>query len=218
MAATALARMPWRRIASAAAVLLLHIAVAIFLLRATFAPRRIASTVHETIIYLTQPALPKKKKAAPAKPAPRAATPGALGYRGYFVPQPNGIESGPAMAPLDLLDCRPENLVNLTPEQRARCSAPLPRGVPDYADHTREIPGAARWAREKQRKNGPPLLPCASTQSIFATLSTATLMCLAHGAVDGFDPDNAPMYGDRPEETHIPNNGDPRPVYVDPDH
>jgi hypothetical protein len=217
MAATALAGMPWRKIASAIAVLVLHVAIAILLLRATMSPPRIVNAVRETIIYLVQPE-PLKKKAGPTRSVPSAAAARAPDHRGYFVPRTNGIESGPAAAPLDLLDCRPENLVNLTPEQRARCHAPKPSGVPDYADHSREIPGAVRWAREKQRKNGPALLPCASTQSIFATLSTATLLCLAHGAVDGFDPDSAPMYGDRPEETHVPNNGDPHPDYVSPDH
>lgn len=71
-------------------------------------------------------------------------------------------------------------------------------------------------AREKERKNLPGLLPCASSQSIFATLSTSTILCLAHGAISGFDLDARPLYNERPEDTRIPNGDDP--PYVDPDH
>ncbi len=89
----------------------------------------------------------------------------------------------------------------------------------DFADHTNRVRDAALWARQKARKNGPALLPCASTQSIYATLSTATLACLANGAINGMDLDARPMYGDKPEdEGHVPNNGDPPPPYTAPDH
>jgi hypothetical protein len=73
-------------------------------------------------------------------------------------------------------------------------------------------------AWEKERKSLPGFLPCASSQSIFTTPSTGTILCLAHGAISGFDLDARPLYNEKPEETHIPNGGDPPPPYVDPDH
>jgi len=112
---------------------------------------------------------------------------------------------------------------NLTPEQQAACasaSSGMKRDDSvDFADHTNRVRDAALWARQKARKNGPLLLPCASTQSIYATLSTATLACLANGAINGMDLDARPMYGDKPQdEGHVPNNGDPPPMYTAPDH
>jgi len=88
----------------------------------------------------------------------------------------------------------------------------------DFADHTNHARDATRWAREKERKNLPGLLPCASSQSILATLSTSVILCLAHGAISGFDLDARPLYNERPEETHIPNRGEVPPAYVDPNH
>ena len=106
--------------------------------------------------------------------------------------------------------------MNLTPEQRTRCAAPGPSHAPDYADHSKEIPGAARWARELKRKQAPALLPCASNLGL--AVGIGTLVCLGKGLADGFDMNDQPVYGDRPEEHHVPNNGDPHPSYVDPDH
>jgi hypothetical protein len=122
-----------------------------------------------------------------------------------------------------LFDCRPENLSTLTPEEQADCAS-ASSGMKkddsvDFADHSDRVRDAALWARQKARKNGPLLLPCASTQSIYATLSTATLACLADGAINGMDLDARPMYGDKPkDEGHVPNNGDPPPAYTAPDH
>jgi len=93
-----------------------------------------------------------------------------------------------------------------------------PNDSVDFADHTNRARDATRSAQEKERKNQPGLLPCASSRSIFATFSTSTILCLAHGAISGFDLDARPLYNERPEDTRIPNGGDPPPPYVDPDH
>src|SRR5262249_18285063 len=144
-------------------------------------------------------------------------------YHGVTLPQTNDENSkaAPGLG-FQLFDCRIENLSKLSEEQRAACAksstGPRPDDSVDFADHTNRARDATRWSREKARKNQPAPLPCASSQSIFATLSTGTLLCLAHGAINGFDPDSAPIYGERPEETHLPNGGDPPPMYTDPDH
>jgi hypothetical protein len=228
MSVIALPDLPWRKIVGAGAVAVLHIAVVFVLLNATAVTRMFRPEPHETILYLQPPlklqAQPKIEHVAP----PARLVPPAVGRQSPvspILPQPSGeapqAEARPAY---QLYDCRAANLSKLTPEQRTACAKAQVGPMPDegdsvdYADHTDQIPGHERWAREKQRKNGPPLLPCASTQSIFATMSTATLACLANGAINGFHPDDAPMYGDRPEESHVPNNGDPPPMYSDPDH
>lgn len=210
--------LPWRKFGGAALVAVLHIAIAILFLRALLAPKRFAAPVREMILYLQPLPKPRIQKMAPLarKSAPEFAIPF---HHAITLPQSPDAKALQGLGK-ELFDCRPENLAELTAEQRALCvnRTPKPNDSVDFADHTNRAKDAARWARERQRKNGPALLPCASTQSIYATMSTATLLCLAHGAINGFDPDSAPMYGDRPEDSHLPNNGDPPPMYSDPDH
>jgi len=223
MGMIAVPELPWRKVFGVAAVIVLHIAVIAVLLRATIVQRIFRPAPGETILLL-QPPPPKpevKRVEPPALlPAPVLKLPD---YRGLTIPltKDENARAGSGLG-FQLFDCRIENLSRLTDEQRAQCAkssiAPKPDDSADFADHTNHARDAARWAREKERKNQPGLLPCASSQSIFATLSTGTILCLAHGAISGFDLDARPLYGERPEETHIPNGGDPHPVYTDPDH
>lgn len=211
---------PWRNAVGAAAVVLLHLAAIALLLRALIPPQNRILYPRETILYLAPlpPAeaereRPRSRRKAPAMKAPD--------YRSLIVPKRGGTDTHPLEGlGRELFDCRVENLPDLGPEARARCAhrGPRPDDSVDFADHTNRAKDAVRWAREKQRKNAPLLLPCASTQSVYATLSTATLACLANGALNGFHPGDGPIYGDRPEESHVPNNGDAPPTYSDPDH
>ena len=226
MGVIALPELPWRKVFGAGAVVILHIAIIAVLLNATAVRRMFRPAPQETILYL-QP-LPKPQVTPkPVEPIARRTVPALKRQKGSGITVPlakGGPPEASSRPAYQLYDCRAANLPRLTEEQRAACAKAQvgpkeDKGDSlDFADHSNQIPGAARWAREKQRKNAPPLLPCASTQSIYATMSTATLACLANGAINGFDPDNAPMYGDRPEESHVPNNGDPPPMYTDPDH
>jgi hypothetical protein len=228
MGVIALPELPWRKIFGAVAVIVLHIAIVSVLLNATTVRRMFKPAQHETILFLQPLPIPQvKPRAKPVGPFVRRLVPARRlqSGRGIILPQANDeTPTATARPGYQLFDCHTANLPKLTEEQRAACakSAVGPKqdegDSVDFADHSDRVPGAARWAREKQRKNGPPLLPCASTKSIYATMSTATLLCLAKGVINGFDPDNAPMYGDRPEESHVPNNGDPPPIYSDPDH
>ncbi len=221
MAGIALPGLPWRKIFGAAAVIVLHIAIIAILLNTTIVQDIFKPAPHETILLLRP--LPKPEIKHP-EPAARRMMPTfpLQDYRGVTLPKTNEGSKAPAGLGFQLFDCRIENISKLTEEQRALCAKSStglkPNDSVDFADHTNRAKDAERWAREKQRKNGPLLLPCASTQSIYATLSTATLLCLAHGAIKGFDPDSSPIYGDRPEEFHVPNNGDPPPTYTNPDH
>lgn len=222
MAALVQQDLPLRRIASAGAVLVLHLIVLGLWLNASTAVRP-KNAPFETILYLSPPK-PEIKPAVPAMPRPKVRTLTLPDRRAIAVPAMKDDEAK-ALQGLGraLFDCRVENLSKLTPEQQAGCAS-ASSGMKkddsvDFADHTNRVRDAALWARQKARKNGPPLLPCASTQSIYATLSTATLACLANGAINGMDLDARPMYGDKPDaEGHIPNNGDPPPPYTTPDH
>jgi hypothetical protein len=214
--------LPWRRVVGAAAVLVLHIAIVAVLLRATIVQRILAPSARETILML--PALPKPVTRR-AQPPARSIVPTyrLKDYRAPILPQLNDENSkAPQGLGFQLFDCRIENLSKLTEEQRALCArsstGPTPDDSVDFADHTNRARDAARWARQLKRKNQPVLLPCASSQSIFSTLSTDTILCLAHGVIHGFDLDAGPIYGERPEEQHVPNGGDAPPAYTDPDH
>jgi hypothetical protein len=213
---------PRRRIAGAAAVAVLHIAIIGVLLRGTIVQRLFVPSVHETILFLPPPpkAEVKRTESSVRRIAPAIRL---KDYRDLTVPLLNEDDSKATSGlGFQLFDCRIENLSKLTEEQRALCAksstGPRPDNSVDFADHTNRARDAQRWAREKERKNRPMLLPCASSQSIFATLSTDTILCLAHGAISGFDLDAQPLYGERPEESHVPNGGDVPPAYVDPDH
>lgn len=222
MAALVLQDLPLRRIASAGAVLVLHLIVLGLWLNASTAVRPKNAPL-ETILYLSPPK-PQIKPAVPARPQPKVRALPLPGRSAITVPAMKDNDAK-ALQGLGraLFDCRVENLSRLTPEQQAACAS-ASSGMKkddsvDFADHTNRVRDAALWARQKARKNGPALLPCASAQSIYATLSTATLACLANGAINGMNLDAQPMYGDKPEaEGHIPNNGDPPPPYTAPDH
>ncbi len=223
MGMIAVPELPWRKVFGVAAVIVLHIVIVAVLLRATIVQRIFRPAPRETILLLTPP--PPKPVVKPVEPPARLLAPALKlpDYRGLTFPLTKDENAKPGFSlGFQLFDCRLENLSKLTDEQRALCAksstAPKPDDSVDFADHTNRARDATRWAREKERKNLPGLLPCASSQSIFATLSTGTILCLAHGAISGFDLDAQPLYNERPEDTHIPNGGDPPPAYTEPDH
>jgi hypothetical protein len=200
-----------RRASGACLVLLLHLIAIAFLLRATLIPTRHVQFSQENAIWFV---LPRRTKPQPlriiavprdrANPLPRDAI--------TVAPSVPGFTAHGDLHAL-LFDCAPEDLANLPPERRAQClKAPgsAPSDTEVYAEHGTRSNNAAHWARGVARKHQPLLLPCANPQSIFATFSLATLMCLAHAAKEGkFDVDELPGYGDTPEDIHVPNNGDP---------
>jgi hypothetical protein len=206
------------RIAGAALVAALHVAIVVLLLHASFAPHA-SAPARETILYLAPPTPPLADKPAPLPkaPAPAVRLPA---LHMIALPRAPGIDpkalEGFGRA---LTDCRPENIANLAQEERHRCDALSlkPRDDVDFADHTdKQSHDAALWARGRARKNGPLLLPCMSNQGVGVGLGT--LLCLGQGLAKGFKPDELASYGDIPEQVHVPNAGDPRPAYVDPDH
>ncbi len=200
---------PARKFAGAAGVVLLHVGVIAALLNAFHLSGPPIASPREHIVWfrLAPKPLPAEKTEAPSKQRERVlSTP--LRYPDY-----RKINLPPAIGDTDLgalhgflFDCAPQNLINLTPEQRAQCltAGRKPDDSVDYADHTSRSKNAVRWARALMRKQQPTLLPC------MPPLSLAALICLGKGAADGgFDLDAQPSYGDKPRDVHVPNNGDP---------
>jgi hypothetical protein len=207
-----------QRLTGAVLVALLHIAIVALLLDATLAPRG-PRPARETMLHLAPPP-PPPPKAEIEPAAPRApATLRLPDYQGIVLP-PAKAEKLPENLGVLLFGCRPENISQLPPEQRALCAQKTtglkPDGSVDFTDHTGRSRSAALWARGRARKNGPLLMPCASNTSIGVGIGTA--LCLANGVINGFKPDEQAIYGDRPQDVHVPNNGDPHPAYTDPDH
>src|SRR5690242_8567511 len=179
-----------RKLAGGAAVLLLHLLVIAALLSTTrWSPQQIAGP-KEIILRLIAPKTAPKhneKKSPAAKPEiAREPAPA-------FVPPPAftppAESSSPPLNGLNrqLFGCTPDRLATATPEERAACaSASLgPRYDPsatDYRDHTDRAHQAARWARERARKNAPALLPCMNPA---AANPFYTLACLGKAAMDG---------------------------------
>jgi hypothetical protein len=220
MGVIALPELPRRKVAGATAVVVLHIAIVAVLLNATIVRGIFRAAPRETILLL--PPLPKPEPKR-IEPSARRIVPTfkLQDYRGVTLPQ-TGDGTSKALPGLgfQLLDCRIENISKLTEEQRVLCAktstGPAPDGSVDFADHSDHVHDAALWARQKARKNGPMLLPCAHNSGLGVDLGT--LACLGNGIINGFKRDEMAQYGDRPEEYHVPNNGDPRPAYVDPPH
>ena len=209
------------RLVGAAFVVLLHAALLALLLQAGFAPR-VAPQARETVLLLAPPKPVVAGK--PPAPPPQAPRPLVTVPKIQVLPMPRtpGVDpeaiEGFGRA---LLDCRPENLASLPPEQRDHCNAlslkPRDDDAVDFADRTdKRSRDAALWARGRDRKNAPLLLPCMNSQGLGISLDTP--LCLLKGAVKGFKPDEQAQYGDRTDPVHIPNNGDPHPTYVEPDH
>lgn len=200
----------WRAVAGGMVLLLHALAIGLFI-----ANDRISVPLRETILNLPVWAPPKIMEAPPLPPRegtrPRATSP-MPDNPFVFTPNRGAITITPGARGLGgLLNCSGD-ISKLPDEQQQACARrlygePLGDNAPDYRDRSNTIPGAPRWAREKAKKNAPPLLPCMSPQA--AGISLGTLLCLGDGLINGFDPLNQPGYMDKPEDLHTPNNGDP---------
>jgi len=203
-----------RKLAGAAAVLILHLIVIAALLSATRWYDFHTEAPKEIILQLITPKAPAKpepQKTQTAKPKPVHEPASAFVPPSTFAPPPSS--AAPSLNGLNhqLFGCSPDQLATATPEERAACaSASLgptyDPGATDYRDHTNRSKNAAQWARDRARKNAPLLLPCMSPQA--AGVSLYTLYCLGKAAMTGKFDKTDPGYGDMPD--HIANEGDTR--------
>ncbi|MGD0141671.1 MAG: hypothetical protein ABSC92_00770 [Rhizomicrobium sp.] len=200
---------PAHRFAAATGVVLLHVGIIAALLSALHKLPPIVTSSREHIVWFALAPKPVKRTATPVTPRARAVL-SPLRYPDYRTVNLPPITGGTDLGALHgfLFECAPQNLINLTPEQRAECvtanAGHAPDDSVDYADHTDRSKNAVRWARGLMRKQQPALLPCMPPLN-----PIVSLICLGKGITGGFDLDMQPGYGDTPQEVHVPNNGDP---------
>jgi hypothetical protein len=191
-----------RRWGSATLALLLHLLLLLGLLRSLTAPVRIPrATPREMILRL----LPMLKSAPTDNAAPPAVASPQLRSRVMpVVPPPVGSAAAPSLsAPLSnlgqsLFGCAPENLGNLSREQRAHCATGLAR--PDdsvMGELPSHVKDPRRRAAEMAAKNAPAKVPCTYMTNAPAPyggvvpVPMTSLDCLRDRIVnDGFRPLN----------------------------
>lgn len=212
-------RRPPRELASAAGVALLHVIVIAALVKATYVTIPSHPAAREIEIWFIFPPKPEAEKKTERQKAGEKARE-TIAPQATTIPDYSHIDLSPLYGGksqsglnLSLFGCEPDHIALLSPEDRAKCpsvaaaSRDRDKNGVDYHDHTDRSKDHEHWARGRDRKNLPVLLPCASPQGVGVGLGT--LLCLAKGLSDGFDPDNQPGYMDKPEIVHVPNNGDP---------
>jgi hypothetical protein len=187
-----------QRAISALLVLLLHVLLLFAFLQFLVKPQSAGLPKAERLLELM---ISMPKVAAPPPPAAPAR------QRAPTRVQPGGEHSGamPSLAPpaltpdirglgQALLGCAPENLINLTPEQRAHChsgfSAPDERAMAEPPSHVKD---PLRRAAEMKARNTLLRIPCTSVIDAPVGGGTAAVpmtdpFCVVGGAIKGFGP------------------------------
>jgi len=187
-----------QRAISALAVLLLHalllFAFLQFLVRPQSEGIRNPERLLELMISMPRvtapppPAAPARQR-APVRVRPGGEHSGAIPSLAPPVPTPDIRGLGQA-----LLGCAPENLVNLTAEQRAHChsgfSRPDDSAVVERSSHVKD---PLRRAAEMKARTAPLRIPCTSVIDAPVGGGTAAVpmldpSCVAEGAIKGFGP------------------------------
>jgi hypothetical protein len=212
-------RQTGRGLTGAAVVALLHVLVIAGLIQATYVTIPDHPAAREIEIWFIFPPKPQPKAKTGQQPE-KAKSSRQIAPETTVIPDYSHITLPPSWGEKSLnglnqslFGCEPDRIALLSPEDRAKCpsvaaaSRDRDKDAVDYHDHTDRSKDRVLWARGRARKNLPLLLPCASPYGI--GVSIGTLLCLAKGATEGFDPDNQPGYMDKPMIVHVPNNGDP---------
>lgn len=188
-----------QRAVSALGVLLLHALLLFAFLHFLVKPQNARFSRAERLLeFVISPSKVSAPSPAPASPR-RQRTP--------IRAQPGGEQSGamPSVAPpvqtpdirglgQALLGCAPENLSNLTPEQRSHCpggfSRPDDSAVTEPPSHVKD---PVRRAAEMRARNTPLRIPCTSVIDAPVGGGTAAVpmvnpVCMVEGAVKGFGP------------------------------
>ena len=174
---------------AAVAVLLLHIVFIAALLNALKYDQTNQPHERETTLLLI--------------PAEHGATRSVRAGANFHAPQSSNAITLPPLSFPDisgfgfaLNSCAPENLTNLSWEDRLKCERRTPRydatavNIPVF-----RIRDRVRWERELAIKQSPPLAPCASpNNSALNLINLATALCLGDILVNGYDPDKMEHY------------------------
>jgi hypothetical protein len=137
------------------------------------------------------PAPVLRSRPAPSLPRRGGENSGAMPSLAPPVPAPDVTGLGQA-----LFGCAPENVPNLTPDERAHCANGLTRPDDNAPVEPRShVQDPARREAEMRAKNTPGRVPCTYITSArvpngSAPLPMANPICALNGAISGFDPLN----------------------------
>jgi hypothetical protein len=172
----------WRhgwRSASACLVLLLHLFV-IWLLLLPRLPRPQRTSQIESVLVLAPLKKPASTAHHHAMSAPLSLPPWQISPPAFLKLPPQTKSLG-----LSLFGCAPENLQNLSPDQRMHCKATIGAfAAGDGLGEVRERSADAnRWAAAIAKRNTPVAVPCTYTENVTAGFGTAPaamvdLVCL----------------------------------------
>ncbi len=189
-----------QRAISALLVLLLHALLLLAFLQFLVKPQGAGLTKPERLLELMI-SMPKIVAPPPPPAAPAR-------QRAPVKVQPGGEKSGamPSLAPpaltpdlrglgQALLGCAPENLSNLTPEQRAHCPGFSRRDDSDVIESPSHVNDPVRRAAEMRARNKLLRVPCTSVIDAPAGGGTAAVpmadpFCVVVGIIKGFGPLN----------------------------
>jgi hypothetical protein len=182
-------------------VVLLHalllFAVLHFMVTAQRSARPAPERLLEMIISTARKPVPMRAPAAPVRHMPSLAQPG--GEYSGVMPSYAPPVAAPDITGLGqaLFGCAPENIPNLTPDQRAHCTNGFTR--PDdnaLIEPKSHVQDPARREAEMRTKNTPGRVPCTSLTEVQTSLSGNTLVplvdpvCAIGGLLNGFGPLN----------------------------
>ncbi|HEX4079388.1 MAG TPA: hypothetical protein VHX61_11020 [Rhizomicrobium sp.] len=176
-------------------VLLLHLGLLIAFLHMNRSSFHESNASEHEIIFLLKPTptvpnwqgdlLPSFNNTAIA--IPRLVLPQVREYKATVI-NPEDVTSELQGVSRALFKCWPGSLVGYTLVQEAQCLALAPHQLPYFLEPPERSQNAAEWLRDRDRRNAPLRLPCTYG------LSTATVVCVAVGLVNGFDLENGPSY------------------------
>jgi hypothetical protein len=137
----------------------------------------------------------QRAQRVPARPTPGGETSGAMPSYAPPVAPPDITGLGQA-----IFGCAPENIPNLTPDQRAHCASSL-NGFTRPDEHALVEPKShvqdpARREAEMRAKNGQARVPCTSLTEVQTSPSGSTIVpmldpaCAVDGLINGFRPLN----------------------------
>ena len=175
-------------------VLLLHLALLLGLLRAVTAPMQPPPIqAREMILRL----MPQLKSPLAQRPASRAVASPQL--RSPVVPLVRPpLATVPDLSGFgrSLFGCAPENLGNLSHEERAHCdTGPMRPGANAMTEPQSHVKDPSRRAAEMAAKNTPGRIPCTYVTASPSPSSSAPAFmfnpfCVIDGLVNGFEPLN----------------------------
>jgi hypothetical protein len=167
-----------RRLIAIGVVLLVHLLIVALILSGM--PKMLGKRADLGEIFFVFAPKPKPfEKLLPAAPTPTRSVHVPIPREQTISPRTN-IAPSPQIngLSLSLLRCAPENLANLSPEERAQCSSSTLVGPP--ASPNDKAPGIVReyavdagtWSASIARRNSPITAPCTSMQAIPEDVTT----------------------------------------------